>query len=85
MEIDYEKIDDMVLALLHLTSFEYRGGIRTWKGYDWDCLNRLHAKAMISDPRTKAKSVFLTDEGSKRSGDLFRKYFEKEGRRGTSA
>jgi hypothetical protein len=85
MEIDHEKIDNMVLALLHLTSFDYRGGIRTWKGYDWDSLNRLYEKGMISDPRTKAKSVLLTDEGSKRSGELFREYFEKEGRQGTSA
>jgi hypothetical protein len=28
MEIDKDKIDDMVLALLHLTSFKERAGVR---------------------------------------------------------
>jgi Mn-dependent DtxR family transcriptional regulator len=38
---------------------------------------RLHEKGYISDPATKAKSVVLTEEGAKRSQDLFEKYFTK--------
>ena len=36
MEIDNEKIDEAVLALLHLTSFDDHGFTRAWKGHDWD-------------------------------------------------
>jgi hypothetical protein len=32
---------------------------------------------MISNPRTKSKSVALTDEGAKRAKELFEKYFTK--------
>ncbi len=77
MKIDTGKIDNTVLALLQLTSFEYGHGIRTWKGYDWETLNRLFDKGMISDPKTKAKSVWLTDEGVKKSQELFEKFFGK--------
>ena len=60
MEIDTNKIDDAVLALLHLT---LHNGNRAWKGQDWDVLGRLHQKGMIFDPVSKVKSVVLTDEG----------------------
>jgi len=33
---------------------------------------------MIGDPKSKAKSVWLTDEGVKKSEELFRKFFEKQ-------
>jgi len=77
MEIDYNRIDDAVLALLQLTSFTDRGITRAWKGHDWDALNRLHDKGMIGDPRTKTKSVVLTDEGAKRANELFISLFQK--------
>jgi Domain of unknown function (DUF6429) len=73
MEIDTEKIDETVLALLYLTLHD---GTRAWKSFDWDTLNRLHAKGLISDPVDKAKSVVLTDEGlreSERGFKLFTK------------
>ena len=75
MAIDEQKIDDVVLALLYLTTFEDKPRLRAWKGHSWDVLDRLHRKAYISDPATKAKSVLLTDEGAKRSQELFEKYF----------
>ena len=71
------KVEDMILALLHLTRFEEKLTLRAWKGHDWDALNRLHQKGYISDPATKAKSVLLTDVGAKRSRELFEKYFAK--------
>lgn len=77
MEIDTDKIDDTVLALLHLTSFTERGSTRAWKGHDWDALNRLHQKGFISDPRSKAKSVIFADEGAQRAAQLFNKLFQK--------
>jgi hypothetical protein len=75
MNIDKDKIDDMVLALLHLTSFDYGGGVRAWKGHDWDALDRLFEKGFIGDPQTKAKSVWLTESGEKRSAQLFKQFF----------
>jgi hypothetical protein len=77
MEVDEEKVEDMILALLHLTTFEEKPTLRAWKGHDWATLNRLHQKGYISDPATKAKSVLLTDVGAKRSQELFEKYFAK--------
>ena len=74
MEIDTEKVDEAVLALLYLTLHD---GARAWKGFDWDTLNRLRAKGLISDPVGKAKSVVLTDEGVRESERLFRQLFAK--------
>jgi hypothetical protein len=74
MDIDYDRIDDAVLALMQLGRWDE---FRTWKGFDWDALDRLHAKGMILDPRGKAKSVILTEEGSARGDALFRQLFSK--------
>ncbi len=73
-EYDRDKVDDVVLALLYLTRHE---DIRTWKGHDWDALDRLYEKGYISDPKTKARSVVFTEEGLARSKHLFWQYFGK--------
>ena len=78
MEIDKDKIDDTVLALLYLTTFQDKYSMRAWKGHDWESLKRLYDKGLISDPKSKAKSVALTEEGVKLSEELFKKMFEKE-------
>ena len=75
MDYDAEKVDEVVLALLYLTTFEDRRIPRAWKGHDWGALNRLHEKGFIGDPRSKAKSVVLTDEGMEQSRILFNKHF----------
>ena len=77
MEIDTNKIDDAVLALLHLTRCDYKFGAAAWKSHDWDALNRLHEKGYIGKPIGKAKSVTLTDEGKAKAEELFRKLFGK--------
>ena len=74
MEIDTEKIDETVLALLYLTLHD---GTRAWKGFDWDTLNRLHATGLISNPVSKAKSLVMTDEGFRASERLFNELFAK--------
>jgi hypothetical protein len=76
MEYDQEKVDEMVLALLWLTQ---SGDGRAWKGPDWDALDRLHAKGYIADPRSKAKSVAMTEEGERLSRELFARHFETTG------
>lgn len=60
MNLDEEKIDRAVLALLYLGLHD---GWRTWKGFDWGAMNRLHEKGLISDPVSKAKSVIFTEDG----------------------
>jgi hypothetical protein len=79
MEYDTDKIDDMVLALLCLTLHEDFGATRAWKGHDWDVRDRLYQKGWIFDPKNKAKSVVLTDEGLARAQHLFETYFRKPG------
>ncbi|MGZ7090931.1 MAG: DUF6429 family protein, partial [Candidatus Angelobacter sp.] len=78
MEIDNEKVDEITLALLYLTTFKDKHGLRAWKSHDWDVLNRLHESGYIHDPVSKAKSVMLTDEGAERSKRLFEKHFMTE-------
>jgi hypothetical protein len=63
----------MTLALLWLTSLKDPGGVRAWKGQDWDTMERFHSNGYISDPKSKAKSVVLSEEGEKRSKELFEK------------
>jgi hypothetical protein len=71
-DIDTDRIDDAVLALLLLG---LHGEQRAWKGFDWDALGRLHEKGLISDPVGKAKSVVFSDEGLERSQQLFAEMF----------
>ena len=78
MDYDEGKVDEMVLALLYLTSFNEHGFVRAWKGYDWDALNRLHESGLISDPKNKYKSIVLSEEGARRSEELFWKFVGKQ-------
>jgi predicted transcriptional regulator len=75
MEYDVTKLDEVVLALLHFNAHTDHGVTRAWKGFDWDILDRLHAQGFISDPKSKAKSVVLTDEGARVAEELFRRHF----------
>jgi len=77
MEYDDTKLDEVVLALLHLNAFTHHGVTRAWKGFDWDSLDRLHRGGLISDPKSKAKSVVLTEEGAQLAEALFRRHFGK--------
>jgi hypothetical protein len=75
LDYDREKVDETVLALLWLTLHDDH---RAWKGHDWDVLERLHKRGYIDDPKNKAKSVLLTEEGKQRSRELFARYFSAE-------
>jgi len=72
MEIDTERVDSAVLALLLLG---LHNGRRAWKGFDWDAMERLHKKGFISDPVGKAKSVVVTEEGLREAERLFAEMF----------
>ena len=73
-DIDPERIDDAVLALLWLGLHD---GWRAWKGSDWDALDRPDRKGMISDPVGKAKSVVFTEQGRREAERLFRALFAR--------
>ena len=53
-EIDADKIDDAVLALLYLgvhgDSFLPETMARAWKGFDWEAMNRLCKKGLYQRP-----------------------------------
>jgi hypothetical protein len=73
-DVDTDQVDDCVLALLLLTLHD---GDRSWKGFDFEVMDRLFQKGYIYDPRGKAKSVVLTKEGLARSERLFAEMFKK--------
>ncbi|MBN0989444.1 MULTISPECIES: DUF6429 family protein [Amphritea] len=75
MNIDEDKIDQTVLALLQLTLHDE---VRAWKGMDFEVMNRLHEKGYIHDPVNKTKSVVLTEAGLKESTQLFATLFCKD-------
>jgi hypothetical protein len=79
MNIDTEKLDLDVLALLYLTAFREREDLpwRTWKGHDWEVLDRLHQKGLISDPKSKSKSVALSEEGYQTAKELFEAKYDR--------
>jgi len=54
---------------------------RACKSHDWDALDRLHAKGYISDPKSKAKSVVLSEEGERLARELFERssHFGRKG------
>ncbi|UCF31891.1 MAG: hypothetical protein JSV26_05675 [bacterium] len=76
MNYDRKKVDEAVLALLHLTTFQDDSGFRTWKGHDWEVLNRLHEDGYIANPKSKSRSVEISDEGRQRSSELFERHFK---------
>ena len=77
MDYDTDKVDEATLALMALVVCEREEGYgaRAWKGFDWGTLDRLHEKGLISDPKSKVKSVVLTEEAYRKSNELFEKLF----------
>ncbi|MCX6556410.1 MAG: DUF6429 family protein [Candidatus Aminicenantes bacterium] len=72
MKLDTEKIDRVVLALLHLGLHD---DFRAWKSFDWDAMDRLHKKGFISNPVGKTKSVAFTESGLRESQRLLAELF----------
>ncbi len=68
-----DKIDEAVLGLLLLGLHDEN---RVWKGFDFDALDRLYEKGMITNPVSKAKSVVLTEQGLAAAEQAFDKLFD---------
>ena len=75
MDYNQDKVDEITLALLWLTSFKAAGEVRAWKGQDWDTMDHLHTEGYISDPKSKVKSVVWSEEGERRSREMFVRHF----------
>lgn len=75
LEINQEKLAEVALALLGMTAFRDHGSVRVWKGLDWGLLDLLYEKGWIADPKGKAKSVLLTNEGAQLAQDFLRRHF----------
>ena len=72
MNINQDKIDETVLAILLLTLHDER---RVWKNISWDAMDNLHKKGYISEPKNKSKSVMLSEDGLKKAEEVFDKLF----------
>ncbi len=69
MKYDKDKVDEMVLALFHLTNMLYQYATRVWK--DLETLEQLYQKGYISDPKAKSPTLVLTEEGDRLFKELF--------------
>lgn len=73
-----EQIEELTLLLLYLTSWKeketYGEFIRSWKGYDFDVLNKLEDEGLIGGSTHKAKSTYITESGITKAKNLMKKY-----------
>jgi len=72
---DYDKVDEVAVGLLLLGMHTNAGQLRAWKGMAWEIMERMHEKGWIGDPRSKAKSVLLTEEGEGLAREFACKHF----------
>jgi hypothetical protein len=72
MSVNFDAIDEAVLALLQLTPHER---YCAWKGFDWDALDRLYKRGLIDNPKGKAKTISMTEEGLVASESAFKRLF----------
>lgn len=60
MQYDDKLIEDAVLALLAIYSFDEG---TAWKGFDFEIMNRLHEHGFISNPVNKKKIRLVDGRG----------------------
>lgn len=71
-------IDELVLALLYLTSFRDREGKEydeiSWKNYDFDAIDRLDEQELIFNPKNRRgggyKYAYMTEKGRVRAREI---------------
>jgi predicted transcriptional regulator len=72
MSVNNPKVEEAVLALLGY--FANKDG-QTWKRYEFSVMESLHEKGLISDPRGRQESVYLTPEGREVAQNLAKQLF----------
>lgn len=76
-DADREKLAEAALAILWLGAHGDGDATRVWKQVDWELTELLFERGWISDPKTKAKSVLLSEEGEKLAEKFFQDLFSK--------
>ena len=76
--INQKKLAEAALAILCLTLHGDGYGSRAWKGMDWELTELMYKNGWIQDPKGKAKSVVVTEEGEKKAEEFLRKHFRME-------
>ena len=87
LEENFEKIEELTMLLLYLTSWNEEGYKydekdnlskqqfkKSWKGYSFEALNVLTDKGMLYPSKHKTKSITLTQEGEEYATKLLEKY-----------
>lgn len=77
MEYNTTKVDELVLALMTLNTFDDGKNTRAWKSFD-ESLERLQQQNYIRHS-AQAKSVLLTPEGRARAEEFFKKHISDNG------
>ena len=72
MTLDKDRIDDAVLALLYLGLHAEN---RAWKSFDWDAMDRLYERGLISNPKGRAKSIVFSNAGLRLAEDRYNALF----------
>lgn len=76
--VDHEKLSQVALAILGLSAFDDNDVVRAWKGMDWGLLDTLFENGWIANPKGKAKSVVLTEDGARLAHEFLMKHFGSE-------
>lgn len=74
-ELDWEKLAECALGILWLNAESDGYGTRVWKSMPWSVTDLLHEKGWISNPKSKAKSVVLSEEGERLAQEFLEKHF----------
>ena len=75
--VDTDKLAEVALAILWLSAYPDSGSVRAWKGLDWEVTDLLFDKGWIADPKSKAKSVLITEEGVRLAESFLDRHFRK--------
>ncbi|MEE9334573.1 MAG: DUF6429 family protein [Granulosicoccaceae bacterium] len=74
-----DKTAEIALAILALTQHtDQAGGVRAWKGIDWELLDAMRQKGWIGNPVGKAKSVSISKSGLSVAIEAQAKYLDTE-------
>jgi len=71
-DLDWDKLAECALGILWLNLHE---DVRVWKSMPWEITDILYEKGWISDPKSKAKSVVLTEDGERLAQEFLEKHF----------
>jgi hypothetical protein len=82
VKYNQDKVDEMTMALLYLVTTKLKDGTggRAWKGFHLETMKRLQEKGWIEETNRKELSLHVTEEGFKKSEQLFLAHFGQEGK-----